>query len=152
MTIQKVKPSSVFKLFGTSKLLEKNGVSVNYGNVKFLVARAGGSNNEYADVLKAKVRPFRHQIDKGLLSDADDQRINAEIYAEAIIKNVQVLNDDETWSEGVPTEGGEVVPYTKANVVKLLLDLPDMFRDLRVCANDVNKYLKDQEEADLKNS
>lgn len=145
------KSSSVFKLFGTSKILEKEGVWVNYGDVKFLVARAGGTNNDYADVLKAKVRPHKFQIDKGTLAEADDLRLNAEIYAESIIKDVQIRKEDDTWESGIPTEDGNVVPFTKAAVVKLLLELPDMFKDLRVCASDANKYLKDQEDADLKN-
>lgn len=144
--------SSVFKLFGTSKTAEKTGVWVDYGDVKFLISRAGGTNSDYFEILKAKTRPFRHQIDRGTLSSADDERVTREIYAECIIKDVQVKAEDGTWSPGVPTSTGEVVPFTKGSVVQLLTDLPDMFRDLRVCATDVQKYLESEDSADLKNS
>lgn len=149
--------SSVFKLFGTSKVAEKEGVWVNYGDIKFLVARAGGSNIAYAELLKAKIRPVRHQIDRDTLSKAEDDRINAELYAEVIIKDVQVRVSEEgvepeEWKKGLPTEDGEVVPFTVGGVTKLLLDLPDLFRDIRVCASDASKYLKSQEDADVKNS
>lgn len=144
--------SSVFKLFGTSKLAEKSGVWVDYGDVKFLISRAGGTNSEYYELLKAKTRPFRHQIDRGTLSTADDERVTREIYAEVIIKDVQIKKEDGTWEQGVPTKNGEVVPYTRGAVLTLLTDLPEMFRDLRVCATDVQKYLDLEESDDLKNS
>lgn len=146
------KKSSVFKNFATSKLTEKSGVWVDYGDVKFLIARAGGSNSDYFDLLKAKTRPFRHQIDRGTLAVADDERVTREIYAEAIIKDVQVKNDDGTWVQGVPTAAGEVVPFTRGSVLVLLTELPDMFRDLRIMATDVQKYLEAEEGDDLKNS
>jgi hypothetical protein len=147
-----VKKSSIFKSFATSKLAEKNGIWVDYGDVKFLVSRAGGTNTDYLELLKAKTRPFRHQIDRGTLSAAEDDRVTREIYAEAIIKDVQVKGDDDVWVQGVPTAKGEVVPFTRGAVLTLLTDLPEMFRDLRVMANDVQKYLEAEESADLKNS
>jgi len=144
--------SKLFKTFGTSKDAEKGGVWVNYDDVKFLVARAGGSNIAYADVLKGKIRPFRYQIEHGSLSKADDDRITAETYAETIIKDVQTLQDDGSWKQGVPTDAGNDVPYTTGAVIQLLMELPDLFRDLRACANDSAKFLKEAEAADVKNS
>lgn len=145
------KKSSVFKLFGTSKLAEKNGVWVDYGDVKFLVARAGGTNSDYLDLLKAKTRPFRNQIDRGTLAQADDDRVTRELYAEAIIKDVQVKNEDGSWVQGVPGMNGEVLPFTRGAVLQLLTALPDMFRDIRVMATDVQRYLDEEDSADLKN-
>lgn len=144
--------TSLFKLFATSKTLEKEGIWVDYGEVKFLIARAGGANIAYADLLKAKIRPIRNKVDRDLLTPEEDTRISAELYAEVVIKAVQVKGADGTWSPGVPTEDGKVLPFTVANVTALLLELPEMFRDLKNCANDSNKFLKGQEDADLKNS
>ncbi len=144
--------SSVFRTFGTSRQLEREGIWLNYGDIKFLVARAGGTNIAYQELLKAKIRPVRHQIERDTLSKDDDNRINAELYAETIIKDVQVLQEDGQWVKGVPTEAGDVAPYSTAAVVALLLELPELFRDLRTCASDSQKYLKEQEAADTKNS
>lgn len=144
--------SSVFKTFGTSRQLEREGIWLNYGDIKFLVARAGGTNIAYQELLKAKIRPVRHQIERDTLSKADDDRINAELYAETVIKDVQVLKEDGTWEKGVPTENGDILPYSSSAVVALLLELPELFRDVRACASDSQKYLKEQEAADVKNS
>lgn len=148
--------SSIFKLFGTDKALEKSGIWINYGDVKFLIARAGGANIAYADALKAKIRPVRHQVERDLLPPEEDLRINAEVYAQAVIKEVQVRTSDdgvepEVWQSGLPSSDGKVVPYSQAAVVELLMDLPDMFRDLRQCAQDSARYLKEHEDADAKN-
>lgn len=143
--------SSIFKLFATDAALEKSGVWINYGDFKFLVARAGGKNTAYAECLKAKVRPYRYQIEKGTLSDAEDSRITAEVYAETIIQDAQILKEDGSWEQGLPTADGDVIPFTKAEVAKLLLSLPDMFRDLRQQASDSQKYLIEAEESDVKN-
>lgn len=146
------KKSSVFKLFGTSKDAEKDGIWIDYGDIRFKIARAGGSNSDFSEVSKAKTRPYRNQIDRGTLSPADDARISRDIYAEAIIRKVQVKDEAGTWIDGVPTPAGEVVPYTRANVIQLLSELPDMFRDLRECALDREKFLAIEDDADAKNS
>ena len=152
--------SSIFKLFGTDKVAEKTGVWINYGDVRFLCARAGGTNIHFSEAYKAKVRPYRHQIDRGTLSKEDDDKIMAELYAETVIKRVEVLVGDSVsaegapviWEPGVPTADGKVLPFSRESVKALLLDLPDMFRDLRECATDANKYLKQAEADDVKNS
>jgi hypothetical protein len=143
--------SKLFTMFGTDKNAEKTGVWINYGDVKFLVARAGGSNIEYAERLKAKIRPLRNQIERDTLPKAEDDRITAEVYAETVIKDVQVLTSEGSWERGLPTEDGKVVPLTREGLVALLLELPDLFRDLRVQANDAVKFTKEQETADAKN-
>ena len=148
--------SSVYKLFGTEKALEKTGIWINYGDVKFLVARAGGSNIAYAESLKARIRPVRHQLERDLLSVEDDLRINAEVYADSIIKDVQVRTSEdgaaeEVWEHGIPSEDGKVLPYSKAALIELLTGLPDMFRDIQQCSRDSARYLKEHEEADEKN-
>lgn len=144
--------SSIYKLFGTDKNIEKTGVVVDYGDVRFLIARAGGANIAFAEAYKAKVRPYRAQIDRGTLSKTDDDRIMAELYAETVVKAVEVKAEDGTWSKGVPAADGTVVAYSYGAVVQLLLDLPDMFVDLRAMATDAAKYVRAAEEADTKNS
>jgi hypothetical protein len=144
--------NSLYKMFGTDKAAEKAGVWIDYGDVKFLIARAGGANIAFAEAYKAKVKPFRRQIDMGTLSKAQDDQIMAELYAESIIKSVEVKDEAGTWSKGVPTADGKVVAYSYDSVVTLLLDLPDMFADLRAMATDTTKYLRQAEEADTKNS
>lgn len=143
--------SKIFSLFGTDKNAEKTGVWINYGDVKFLVARAGGSNIEFAERLKAKIRPFRTQIERDTLPAEEDSRITAEVYAETIIKDVMVQTESGSWERGLPTEDGKVVPFSREGLVKLLLELPDLFRDLRMQASDSAKFQREQDQADVKN-
>lgn len=144
--------SSIFKQYATDKAAEKTGVWIDYGDIKFLVSRAGGANSAFADAYKAKTRPHRYQLDKGTLAKADDDRIMAELYAESVIKSVEVMDEGGNWIKGVPTADGKVLPYSVTAVRELLLELPDMFVDLRAQATDLSKFLKQEEEADLKNS
>ena len=147
--------SKLFAMFGTNKEAERTGVWINYGDVKFLVARAGGANLRYAEVLKKRLKPIQHQVDRGTLSKDEDDRVSAEIFAEGSVRDVQCLKNPDvpdSWVQDVPAEDGTILPYTTANVVTLLLALPEMANDLRLQARDANKYLTVQEDEDVKNS
>jgi hypothetical protein len=144
---------SVFKTFGTDKSAEQKGVWITYDDTRFLIARAGGSNHEYRTIFTSKTKPYRHQIEKGTLAQSEQEKLTAEIFAEAIIKKVQVRKDkDSAWQDGVPTESGEVLELTNENVVNLLLALPELFKDIVSCANDIQFFAKAETEADVKNS
>jgi hypothetical protein len=143
--------SSVFKLFETNKSLEKDGVWINYGDVKFLVARAGAANTRFSEVLKAKIRPLKFQIEKGLLPPEEDARLSAEIYAETVVKDVQVKLEDQ-WQQGVPAGDGSILPFSVVNVKELFLSLPDLFLDLKQAVSSGALFLNEVEEMDRKNS
>jgi hypothetical protein len=149
--------NSVFKLFGTNKDLEKTGVWVTYPDVRFKVARVGGSNSSYGELLKQKIRPVRHQVEKDLLSPEKDLQIRIETFAEAIVKRVQVRMNDPSeevaeWQDGLPVEDGDPSPVTVVGLITLFRQLPDLFNDLSKQANDASKFQKNEEEEDAKNS
>ena len=143
--------SSIFKTFGTDKTAEVNGVWIKYEGVRFLIARAGGSNHEYRTVFNAKTKPYRSQIDRNTLPQSEQERLTAEIFAEAIVKKVEV-DVDGKWVEGIPTPDGKLVESTKANLVALFLELPELFKDLSACAADAAHFTKEEVQADAKNS
>ena len=64
-----------------------------------------------------------------------------EIYAEAIILD---------W-EGVTDEENKPIPFNKENVLKVLKDLPELFKDLEENSRKVALFRQDLLEADLKN-
>ena len=131
-----------YELFKTDEDIENKGVSLNYGNFKIVVARAGGSNKKYLNLLEAKLRPYRRQIQTGTLDQETDVRVLAEVYAETVVLG---------W-EGVTNEDGESIPFTKPNIIKLLTELPDLFADLRAQANNVSLFRsEDAREEDAKN-
>lgn len=154
---------SLYKDYSTDAAMERDGVLVNYGDVRFLIARAGGSNRKFAEVFKAKAQPFRYAIDKGKLNEDDANRIMAETYAETVILGWEsVVRDDNgdivKGAKGKPKiqksiEGkdGKQVKFTVENCTQLLLDLPDLFRDIQAMAADQANFRKEEEAEDAGN-
>ena len=66
----------------------------------------------------------------------------AEVYADAVIVG---------WS-GVKDEAGKEMAFSRENVIKLLTDIPELFRDIQQQANLVSNFRAEAKEADAKNS
>lgn len=154
---------SLYKDFATDKNMERSGVLLNYGDVRLLIARAGGSNRKFSEVFKEKAQPYRYAIDHGKMSEEDANRIMAEAYAESVILGWQSVVRDENGdvvrdSKGKPKiqqsiEGkdGKQMKFTVENCTQLLLDLPDLFRDIQQMASDQRNFQKEEEKADAGN-
>lgn len=127
---------SLYAQFKTDPKLEaETGVLLDYGTAgKILIHRAGGANKKFSAVLQAKLKPHRRQIDAKTLEDETATRLMAEAFAEAVIVD---------W-EGVKDEAGNDLPFTKANVVKLLVDLPEFFKNLQDQAGDAANFRAEQ--------
>lgn len=138
---------SFYKQFSTDPKLEaESGVLLDYGaSGKILIHRAGGANKKFAAVLTAKLKPYRRQIEAGTMDDGVASRILAEAYADSVIKE---------W-EGVCDAEGKPIPFTRDNVIKLLTDLPELFKDIQEQAASVSNFRAEQVAADteaLKNA
>lgn len=134
---------SPYELFETDAEVEKEkGIDIDYGSFQITILRAGGANKKYANVLNAKIQPVRRRMQNGSLSDDESSKIYAEVYADSII----------TGWKGVKDRKGKAIPYTRENVIKLLLDLPELFRDIEARANSFANFRKEDMEEDAKNS
>lgn len=123
---------SIYKLFGTDPDLERNGIALEYGDVTFIIARAGGANRKFQSCVERVMRPYRSALASGTMDPETADRRLAECYAEAIIL---------AW-EGVTDENGEELPFTKENVVKVLLDLPDLFANIQEESQRLSNYIR----------
>jgi hypothetical protein len=132
---------SPYTLFATDNRLEQDGILLDYGSFRLRIARAGGANRRFAQVLEAKLKPHRRQIQTETLADEVAHRLIVEAYAEAVLLG---------W-EGVVDAGGQPMPFTRDNAVRLLTDLPDLFRDLQEQATKAALFRRQAEEADEKN-
>lgn len=134
---------SFYDTFSTDPDLEAgSGVALDYGDAgKITIHRAGGANRKFSTVLDAKLKPYRRQIENGTLDDKIAERVLAEAYAEAVIIG---------WS-GVSGRDGKPLAFTKANVVGLLTDLPDLFADIKAQATRVSNFRRAAVEADAGN-
>ena len=152
--------SNLYEMFEMDKDLEREGITVNYGSVKFLIARAGGRNKAFKTVFGAKTKKYRHQIDNETLSDDAADRIIIESYAEAVIlgwwSRVEdkdgdpVLNakGEEKWVDTVTLKDGKKVKFSVAACIDLFQDLPDLFANLQQMSQKSSNYRKELDEAD----
>lgn len=146
---------SIYDTFKTEPTVEQSGIRLKYGDTHILVARAGGANSKFRKVFKAKLKPFRRQIDSNTMDDKDADRIMAEAYAEAVVLNWygRVVDKDgvETWVPTIEGKDGSRMDFTVENVTKLFLDLPELFADVQLMANQAANFRAAEIEADLKN-
>ena len=131
---------SIYKLFATDHDLEQNGFSLEYGEAKFIIARAGGANKKFQSCIERKLRPYRSAINSGTMDTKTAEKLLAESYAEAIIL---------AW-ESVKDKDGDELAFTKENVVKVLLDLPDLFADIQEQSQKVANYISAEADEDAK--
>ncbi len=118
---------SLYKNFKTDGNVEKLGVVLEYGNnskgkpMSIRIARAGGNNTKFSKTVEFKTRPYRRQLQNETLEQEVSDRILREVYAEAVILG---------W-DNVEDEAGKEMAFTKENVIKLLTDLPELFKDIQ---------------------
>lgn len=138
---------SLYKQFKTDGDIEKKGIILSYGEnergeeIWFRIARAGGANRAYERAVEAKTRPYRRQIQNESADPVVLERVLREVYAETIIL---------AWG-GVDTPDGEPLAFSRENAVKLLHDLPDLFRDIREQASKIALFREELLEADSEN-
>lgn len=133
--------TSPYALFSTDTALESSGITLDYGSFRIQIARAGGANRKFAQVLEAKLKPHRRQIQTETLADEVAHRLIVEAYAEAVILG---------W-DGVVDAAGQPLPFTRDNTVRLMTDLPDLFRDVQEQATKAALFRRQAQEADEKN-
>lgn len=151
--------SKLYELFEMDSVLEREGITVNYGSVKFLLARAGGRNTDFKKIFQAKAKKYRNQIDNETLGDDAADRIMAESYAEGVVlgwwSRKEDENDDpilkkgeEQWVDTIENRAGKSVKFSIDECVRLLLDLPDLFADIQRMASRAGNYRKEIEAED----
>jgi hypothetical protein len=128
---------------------------VNYGDFRFRLARAGGSNHAFKKLLQAKLKPYRHQMDNETMDEKVSEAILREVYAHTVVLGWEskVSDDptpDGTWEAWLETPNGKT-PFSPEACVKVLTDLPELFRDIQSMANKAANYRKLEQEEDAKN-
>lgn len=136
----------IYELFTTDTSLEQKGIALEYGAATIIVARAGGANKKFQSVMERKMRPYRTAINSGTMDEDVAEKLLAEAYAESIILAWEGVNEREPDEDGLPVE----IPFNKDNVVRVLMDLPDMFRDIQEQSQKIANFLKGTVEEDAK--
>lgn len=117
---------SLYKNFKTDKSIETTGIELQYDDGVYIkIARAGGANKRFQKTLERKARPYRRAIQTETFSPELAEEMLVEVYAESVILG---------W-RGVKDEAGKKMEFSKENCIKLLTDLPDLFKDIQDQAN-----------------
>lgn len=149
--------SSPYQQFVTDPDLEKDGVVLDYGDYAVKIARAGGANAKFGKVIAAKQKPYERQIKNETLDNDVATKLLAQSYAEAIILDWATRLPSEgdategAWQWGVFPGPAGPLTFTRDNVVKVLIDLPDFFADIREQSTKMALFRKEQIEAAAKN-
>ena len=132
----------IYDLFKTDAAVEKDGIELDYGKGGVIrICRAGGANSRFGKLLGDRLKPYRRQLDNGTMDDDVANRIMAEVYADSIIIGWRSIADPD----------GNDLEFTRENCVRLLIDLPELFRDIQEQAAKVANFRKLDLEADAKN-
>jgi len=138
---------SIYSQFKTNKNCEENGIKIKFkanddGSIPaFIIARAGRSNPLWLKTFEAKTRPFKKEIDEGLLSEADASKLNIDIFVTANLKG---------W-ENIQGMDGKTIPYSYDNAISFFSELPELFSTLNIKASDKDNFLEANLKADEKN-
>ncbi len=130
----------IYELFTTDESLEKDGFVLEYGEASFVIARAGGANKKFQSLMERKMRPYRSAINAGTMDESTAEKLLAEAYADAVVL---------AW-DGVTDQDGEELVFNRENVIKVLTDLPDLFRDIQEQSQRVANFTKESFQEDAK--
>lgn len=112
---------SIYAAFEMDAEKEQDGIWLDYGEIgSILVARAGGSNKKFAKMLDQRARPYKRQMKKETMQEDVANRLMIEVFADTIILG---------W-KGIRDRAGDEMEYTRENVIKLFMDLPELFADV----------------------
>ena len=140
--------SSAHAMFGTDKNMEKNGIILDYDDFWLRIARAGGANTRYNDVLKHKFKPHRRAIQTETLSDAKADALVLETFAETVILG----GGCKAYGEGfLVAADGSKLQITRENLITYFGELPDLFADVKEQAGKISLFRKEVLETDAKN-
>lgn len=150
--------ASPYALFKTDPVKEQQGVVINYGDEAwFRIARAGGANKAYLKAMADRLKPFRRQIQTETMDEKVGEQLVMEVFVDTVLLG---------WGSKVPDpehEGGTIdAPYIedpdgkrldfdRDNAIKVLTDLPELYRELRAESERLGTFTAVVKEADAKN-
>lgn len=140
---------SLFNQFETDPNLEKNGIRLEYvgsddANEKpavFIVARAGGSNVAYDNMMDQRLKPLRRRLQADNVSNKELEKITREVVCATVVKG---------W-ENVKDKNGNPIEFSVNAAIELFTALPDLYEDIRQQANKASLFRAANLEAAAKN-
>ena len=132
---------SMKSLFGTNEDAEKEGVWIDYGEIRIKVARAGGRNIKYQKVLEAQSKPHKRALQTDSMPEDQARAMLYRVYAKTVVVD---------W-EGVKDDAGKKLPFNEKNVLAMFEQYPDFFVEVKNMADGVALFREEELDADAKN-
>lgn len=140
---------SLYKQYKTDSSKENDGIEVEFHDAEnddetiptFMIARMGPSNKAYQRELESATRPYRRQIELGSFTNKKAEPIFIKVFVKTILKGWRNVQD----------EHGNLIEFNEQNAIKLLTDLPDLYKLLSEQAADLSNFRIAGLEQDAKN-
>jgi Zn-finger nucleic acid-binding protein len=132
-----MKSLSPYAYFKTDAHMERNGVWLDLGPFRVLLARSGGANKEFSRLLQAKMKPYERQQKNKTVDERVVLEKSAEAYASKVFLQIQTRIEPEEGSNAEPTyrdgyfnADGEFVQDSYESRKQLLVDMEDLFHQV----------------------
>ena len=127
------------KNYATDKTAEQEGVWEPLADgIEIKVARIGNPN--YQRIWEREIKPYRAQVDRGLMADEKMTEIIIKVMAEAVLLDWKSIE-----------YGGKKLVYNRDNAIRILTELPDFRADVMFLANQQASFRADEIEDAEKN-
>lgn len=141
--------SGLFKAYKTDAVAEVDGVDIEFFDAQnedgtiptFKVSRLGKSNKKYTKALEVATRPYRRQIELGVLKPEVSEKIFLDVFCTTILIG---------WNN-VIGEDGTPLKYSKDNAIKLMTALPDLYERIQSEASIASNFRDASLEEESKN-
>jgi len=121
----------LYDQFKTDNTLEQQGVWFEISDgVKFLIARAGGSNKKYRRSLDQRSKPYRAQLRNNTIDAEKLRELSMLAFVDACLLD---------WY-GVTDAADEPLVFNRGNVLKVFAELPDVYDTLFEAASSSGSY------------
>lgn len=133
---------TLYRDYKTDPEVEQNGVWFPYGeDVKILLARAGGANKKFQRCGDKAATKYKRELDMNRLPAEEANQAVVEMYADSVVMDWKNVTD----------ENDESLAFNRENVIKVLTDLPDLFRRVQEDAQNMQVYKEYRDGEDSKN-
>jgi hypothetical protein len=142
---------TAWDLFGTDKKLETAGIRIEYGSFYVVIARAGGDNTKFNELMRDKLRPYARAIELGEMDEDVATRLTGDAFAEAIVQTWGSIVDGDDVPGKFPRPDGSALDFSVDNVKLVFKELPEFLTDLMQQASKCANFRKLDARADAKN-
>lgn len=126
-TAMAIDRDSPYALFETDPTIEQAGIKLDYGKFYFQVARAGGANTRFRDVLRQRMAPHKRALATETMSEDLADKITLDVFAETVVLG---WGSEKHGDGKMVARDGSALEFSQENVKQLFKDLPDLARDV----------------------